>query len=222
MIFPVDSSKSWSPRASRSLTALALGLCVLLANCGSARPVKYYTMEGMPSTTTQTSPSAYPITLVVGHITAPLLYRDDRIVFSNGQVQLGTDNFNRWAEQPTEMLESMLVQNLRSSGQYRAVQRQTSSARGDYIIRGRLSSLCEVDSPGINARFAIEFDLYQPKTSMVVWTFPYAHDEPVSGKTMAEVVTALQANVRAGLQQATSSLGQWFASHPPTAQTAAQ
>ena len=71
-----------------------------------------------------------------------------------------------------------------------------------------------MDSPGIAARFAIEFELFQPKTGTVVWTFSYAHDEPVSGKTIAAVVEALQTNVRAGLQQAISSLTQYFAAHP--------
>jgi ABC-type uncharacterized transport system auxiliary subunit len=213
----MDSS-SLDPRSrvtasSAGLAALALALCVLLANCGSARPVKYYTLEAMPAPAAQ-SPSAYPVTIVVGHISAPLLYRDDRIVYSNGQVELGADNFNRWAEQPTEMLESMLLQDLRSSGQFRTVQRMSSNSKGDYLLRGHLSAFNEVDTPGIAARFVIEFELFQPKTGAVVWTFPYSHDEPVNGKTMSAVVTALQSNVRAGLQQATSSLAQYFASHP--------
>jgi len=56
--------------------------------------------------------------------------------------------------------------------------------------------------------------LFQPKTGSVVWTFPYSHDEPASGKNMSDVVLALQSNVRTGLQLATSSLTQYFASHP--------
>ena len=111
---------------------------MLLANCGSARPVKYYTLEGLPSPAPSASPATYPVTIVVGHITAPLLYRDDRMVFSNGDVQLGSDSFNRWAEQPTEMLESMMLQDLRATGQFRTVQRLTSNSKGDYMLRGHL------------------------------------------------------------------------------------
>lgn len=202
-----------SSAASAGVALATLALCVLLANCGSARPVKYYTLEGLPPAPSQ-SPATYPITIVVGHISAPLLYRDDRIVFSSGTVQLGSDSFNRWAEQPTEMLESMMLQDLRASGQFRTVQRLTSNSKGDYMLRGHLSSICEADTPQFSARFAIEFELFQPKTGTVVWNFSYAHDEPVSGKTTAAVVEALQTNVRTGLQQAISSLTQYFAAHP--------
>jgi len=167
----------------------------------------------MPVSAPQSS-TVYPVTIVVGHITAPLLYRDDRIVYSNGQVELGADYFHRWAEAPTEMLESMLLQDLRASGQFRAVQRLGSNAKGDYVLRGHLSAFNEVDTGGAAAQFAIEFELFQPKTGSVVWTFPYSHDEPANGKNMSDVVLALQSNVRSGLQQATSSLTQYFASHP--------
>lgn len=213
------SSRRFRPRAlartsSLSLAALTLALCVLLANCGSARPVKYYTLAGPPSPAASAA-NVFPVTIVVGHISAPLLYRDDRMVFSNGDVQLGSDSYNRWAETPTEMLESMMLQDLRATGQFRTVQRLTSNSKGDYMLRGHLSAFNEVDSPGIAARFVIEFELFQQKTGTVVWTFPYSHDEPVNGKTVSAIVLALQSNVRAGLQQATGSLTQYFATHPP-------
>jgi ABC-type uncharacterized transport system auxiliary subunit len=204
------------PRASAisvSLAAMALGLCVLLANCGSARPVSYYTLELMPPVAPQSS-SAYPVSIVVGPISAPILYRDDRIIYSNGQVALGADYFHRWAEAPTEMLQSMLLQDLRASGQFSSVQRLGSNTKGDYVLRGHLIAFEEVDSGGVAARFSIEFELFHPKTGSVVWTFPYTHDEPASSKSMSDVVLALQSNVRTGLQQALSSLTQYFASHP--------
>jgi cholesterol transport system auxiliary component len=212
------SSTESRPRASASsagLTALVIALCVLLTNCGSARPVKYFTIQGTPPPTAAQPPSQYPVTIVVGHITAPMLFRDDRMVYSNGAVELGSDSYNRWAEQPTDMIENILVQDLRASGQFRAVQRMSSSGKGEYILRGHLSAFNEVDSPGITARLTLDLELLQTKTGTVVWTFPtYSHDEPVGEKTVTAIVLALQANVRSALQQATSSLTQYFATHP--------
>lgn len=198
---------------SVSLAAMAVALCVLLANCGSARPVSYYTLELMPPVAPQSSP-ANPVSIVVGRIIAPPIFRDDRIIYSNGQVALGADYFHRWAEAPTEMLESMLVEDLRATGQFSSVQRLGSNSKGDYVLRGQLIAFNEVDSGGVAARFAIDFELFQPKTGSVVWTFPYTHDEPANGKDMSDVVMALQSNVRTGLQQALTSLTQYLASHP--------
>jgi cholesterol transport system auxiliary component len=211
-------SRSRGTASSAGLTALVIALCVLLTNCGSARPVKYFSIQGTPPAASQTAAPTYPVTIVVGHIAAPLLFRDDRMVYSNGSVELGSDSYNRWAEQPTDMIESMLVQNLRASGQFRAVQRMSSSGKGEYLLRGHLTAFNEVDNPGITARFTIDFELLQIKTGTVVWTFPYTHDEPVTEKSVTAIVLALQANVRSGLQQATASLTQYFASNPPPAQ----
>lgn len=200
--------------SSAGLTALVIALCVLLTNCGSARPVKYFTIQAPPPAAAAQSPTQYPVTIVVGHINAPLLFRDDRMVYSNGSVEMGTDSYNRWAEQPTDMIENILVQDLRATGQFRAVQRMSSSGKGDYILRGRLSAFNEVDSPGITARFSIELELLQIKTGTVVWNFPYSHDEPVGEKTVTAIVLALQTNVRNAMQEATNSLTQHFATHP--------
>ena len=55
----------------------------------------------------------------------------------------------------TEMIEQLLVERLRRTGQYKSVQKISSTARGDYLLRGRLSAMNEVDDPaGIKARFS--------------------------------------------------------------------
>jgi len=193
------------------------GIC---SACGASRPVKYYVLDSGPAPVA-VSQAQLPITLLVARITAPLLYRDDRLVYGSGSVRLGTYEYERWAESPTEMVQGMLVSSLRSTGQYRSVARISSSFRGDYIVRGHLYALDEVDEPELAARFSLEIELFDPKTGTTVWTDSYSHDEPVTGKAVTDVVEALDKNVRAGLQQLTAGLGQYFASRPPRP-TAAQ
>jgi hypothetical protein len=77
--------------------------------------------------------------------------------------------------------------------------------------------LDEVDKPEITARFAIELELYDPRTGSTVWTAGYAHDEPAKGKTVTDVVEALELNMRSGMQQLATNLAQYFAEHPPQA-----
>jgi ABC-type uncharacterized transport system auxiliary subunit len=131
-------------------------------------------------------------------------------------VELGVDEYHRWTEAPTEMIEQLLVERLRRSGQYKSVQRISSTARGDYLLRGRLGSLTEIDDPaGIKARFDIQLELFDQKSGSVVWTDSYSHDDPVEKKTVTAVVESLQKNVNAGMEQLTAGLTQYFASHPP-------
>jgi ABC-type uncharacterized transport system auxiliary subunit len=193
------------------LLFVLVGIC---SACGASRPVKYYVLDSGPAPV-NASPAQLPITLLVTRITAPLLYRDDRLVFGSGSVRLGTYEYERWAESPAEMVQGMLVSSLRASGQYRSVAQVSSSFRGDYIVRGHLYALDEVDKPDLAGRFSLEIELFDPKVGETLWTSSYSHDEPVSGKTVTDVVEALDKNVHAGLQQLTANLGQYFAGHPP-------
>ena len=195
-----------------------IGLVILLAGfsaaCGASRPYKYYVLDvSPPAPAAQATP--YPVNLIVGRVTAPELYRDSRIVYGSGNVQLGAYEYHRWAELPPEMLQQLLVSSLRATGQYRSVTPIGSTARGDYILRGQLYSLYGVDRPSMVARFSMEIDLFDPKSGETVWSDKYSHDEPVQGKTVADVVEAMDRDVLAGMNQFTTNLGQYFAAHPP-------
>lgn len=199
-------------------TLLVSAGVVALANCGAARPVSYYTLNSAPNSpasVTASNDAPLPVTILVGRITASHLYLSDSIVYSQGgDVEMGTYEYHRWAEVPTEMLETMLTQSLRSGGRFRSVGRLGSGGRGDYILRGHLNSLEEVDLPALTARFSLELELFQPKTGLVVWSQSYSHDEPVSGKTVQAVVEALRQDVLGGLDQLTRGLDSYLSSHP--------
>ena len=202
-------------RAGQVLVLLAIaGIC---SGCGASRPVKYYVLDaqaGQPAPMTKSS-AKYPVTILVARIASSHLYHDDRLVYGSGPVQLGTYEYQRWAEPPTEMVQDALISSLRSTGQYRSVSAIGSNLRGEYVLRGRLYALDEVDKPEIAARFSIELELFDTKTGATLWTNSYSHDASVTGKTVPDVVQALDQNVRAGLNQLAASLAEYFASHPP-------
>ncbi len=194
---------------------LAFAGILFTANCGATRPMKYYTLNSAPApapSVTVNNDAPLPVAILVGRITASHLYLNDPIVYSTGSVEMGTYEYHRWAEVPTEMLEMMLVQSLRAKGRFRSVGRLGSGARGDYILRGHLYSLEEVDSPTVTARFSLELELFQPKTGLVVWNQSYSHDEPVSQKTVPAVVQALRQEVLAGLGQLVAGLDTYISS----------
>jgi ABC-type uncharacterized transport system auxiliary subunit len=180
--------------------------------------MKYYVLDVPPPP--RPAPAKLPVTLLVARITASHLYRDDRLVFGSGPVQLGTYEDRRWAESPADMIQDALISSLRATSGYRSVSRIGSNIRGDYVLRGRLNALYEVDKPELVARFSLDLELFDPKARATVWSGSYSHDEPVHGKGVPDVVEALDKNVSAGLQELTASLGQYFESHPPQAQPA--
>jgi len=201
------------PAGKIPATALAL-LIGFLAGCGAARPSKYYQLTVPPSASSIERTDAVPVTLLVGGVMTSHLYREDRIVYGNGQEQLGTYEFERWAEPPAEMIQEVLLRQLRASGRYRAVHYRRSNMKGDFVIRGRLYDFKEVSGSQLSGRVTLELEMRDLNTGGTVWTHYYTHDEPVSGKDVSAVVAALDRNVQRALTEVVAGLDQYFASHP--------
>ena len=199
----------------KTVAGLVILLAVITASCGAPRAIKYYTLDTTPAPVTSTS-AQFPVSLLVGRIMSSQLYRDDRIVYGSGQVQLGLYDYERWSEPPADLIQTALIASLRATGQYRSVTRVSSSVKGDYVLRGRLVSMYGVDLPTLSARFVLQLELYDPTNHAVVWSKAYDHDEPVQGdKTVANIVLAMDSNVKSCMQQATASLAQYFTANPP-------
>jgi ABC-type uncharacterized transport system auxiliary subunit len=190
------------------ITVLTAGL---LTGCGAARPSKYYqlTIPGGDAAPASER-SALPVTLLLGPLRASHLYREAHIVYSSSGENMGTYEYQQWAEPPTEMLVNVLLRDLRASGRYRAVDVLRSNSHGDYILYGRLYDFKEISAAPLMARITVDLELRETKTGSTVWTHFYTHDEPVSGKDISAVVAALDRNAQRGMAEVKSSLDQYF------------
>ena len=192
-----------------TLVALALAA---LSSCLGGRPIRYYTVTLPPTPPQQTS--AYPVALLVGHIGAPEILEDQPIVYRSGQNEIGTYQYHLWAEPPAQMVKTMLIRRLRSSGRYQAVAPLGNSETGEFVLHGRLYEFEEVDTGGsITARVSMEFQLIDRKTRKQVWSHFYTHTVPVQGKTIPDVVAALDHNLEQGLTEMVSGLDAYFSAH---------
>jgi ABC-type uncharacterized transport system auxiliary subunit len=201
--------------AARSALITAIALSIgLLSGCGAARPSKYYQLTVPTDAGAVEKADAVPVTLLLGQLMTSHLYREDRIVYGSGSEQLGTYEYQRWAEPPTEMIEEVLLRQLRASGRYRAVYYRRSNMQGDFALRGRLYDFKEVTGTQMTARVTLELEMRDLKNGATVWTHYYTHDEPASGKDVPAVVAALDKNVQRGVKEVVESLDQYFASHP--------
>jgi len=185
----------------------------LVAGCGATRPSKYFqlTVPGDAATMADRSPNG--VVLLLGPLRASHLYREDHIVYSAAGENMGTYEYERWSEPPTEMLVDVLLRELRASGKYRSVDVLRSNSRGDYILYGRLYDFKEISASPLMARLTMELELRDNKSGSTVWTHFYSHDEPVSGKDISSVVAALDRNAQRGMGEVKSSLDQYFSTH---------
>lgn len=205
----------------RNLIPGALLCFAALNGCGAARPSKFYQLTIPSDKTSGADPAPYPVTLLLGSITTSHLYRDDHIVYTSNSEAMGTYEYQRWAEPPTEMINDVLLRELQTSGRYQHIYTFRSDARGDYLLRGHLYDFREISGSGLAARVAFEFELRDSKTGTTVWSRSYSHDEPVDGKTVSAVVAAMDRNVQRGLSDVMEGLDHYFSANSAVASTAA-
>lgn len=210
-------TKPASEKRSAFLALLAAAASVAaLHGCAAAKPMRYYQLS-VPKDMAQAEPNPSGISLALGPLVSSHLYREDRIVFSSSEEQMGTYEYQRWTEPPAEMIDEVLLRELRASGRYREVFSQRSSSRADYVLRGRLYDFKEVSGQPLQARVTLEWELHDAKTGSIVWTHHYGQDEPVSGKDVPAMVTALDHNVQRAVNEVKAGLEQYFASLANTA-----
>ena len=200
----------------------ALMLCLgILNGCGAARPSKFYQLTLTNDKASGADPAPFPVTLLLGPITTSHLYRDDHIVYTSNGEAMGTYEYQRWAEPPSEMISDVLLRELQVSERYQHVYSLRSDSRGDYVLRGRLYDFREITGNGVAARVAFEFELRDSKTGATVWSRSYSHDEPVSAKDVTAVVAALNCNVQSGLSEVMGGLDKYFSTRSAVSSTVA-
>jgi len=197
---------------------IGLGLLVLgvgLAGCGSAKVSRHYQLTVPGNIVPAAEANPVPVTLLIGRLAAPALYHEDQIVYSSGGQSMGTYEYQRWSEPPTDMIAEVMLRQLRASGHYRGVYVLRSDLSGDYLLHGHLYDFKEISGPPLVGRVTMELELRNVKTGNTVWTHFYTRDEPAAGKEVGAVVAALDKNVQQGIAEFRASLDQYFAEHPP-------
>ena len=179
-------------RATISLCLTAMTF-LLAAGCAGTRPVHYYTVVPTSAPGNQGAPDA-PV-ILVGAITTSEPLQDARIRYRAGANQTGAYEYHRWTERPGGMVRDSLLRALRATGKYHVLE-ASSSAVGDYLVRGKLYEFCEVDQAAIQTRISLQVELVDKKTNRVVWDHLYDREDPVAAKSIPEVVESMDRNLQ--------------------------
>ena len=211
---PSRSRSAFLGRSSRVIRRCLLLLCAAgLAGCGASRPVHYHSIDLPPREPRSAAPDPLPVSLLVGHLTAPHLYRENKLVYVTEDTEIHIYESHRWVEPPTEILEHLIVQALRESQRFRSVQPQRSSAQGDFLLRGHLVNFDEIAGSHPAARIRFEAELYDMKKGTTVWSRTYSGEEPVQGKGVSAIVASLQRATGRAVTALSSQLAEYLSTH---------
>ena len=198
----------WCPAALFGIAALTISL----TGCGSQRPIKYYQVT-YPSKSF-VAQDAINTTLMVRSFEASPLYIDNKIVYGFASPEMGTYEYQRWAEPPVQIIQNALVRGLRASGRYQAVYTLRADPDGRFLLAGQLYDFKEVDGAAIVARLTFEVRLRDRKTGKTVWNHSYTYDQPAAEKTVPAFVDAMDKNIQRSVQEVQAGLDEYFRSHP--------
>jgi uncharacterized lipoprotein YmbA len=191
-----------------------LAILILTAGCGGTIPKTRYYVLALPAPAPQAHDAA-PFTAAVMPFRAPDQLEQDRIVYRPSAVEIDFYEYHRWAERPATTLTTALVERLRAQRLFSTVAVFDGKGRPDYLIRGRVDRLEEVDSPeGVSVQVQLSAEAVDGKTLKTVWTSSASHSGPVNHGEVAAVVTEISRGVDACLTQLTTSLDSFVRAAP--------
>jgi ABC-type uncharacterized transport system auxiliary subunit len=122
----------------------------------------------------------------------------DRIVYREGPSQVGFYEYHRWAEDPRTTILRAFLQQLTAKGTFGRVVSFEGRTNVDYVIRGRLEQLEEIDyGGGVSVQVKISAQLLDAGTNRPVWSDTADASNPVSTAEVRAVVEQMSAAVRA-------------------------
>ena len=200
-----------SKRILLGMVGLAgLALTGLLAGCAKLPTTRYYAIDTRlpPAPATRT----LPLDVAVARFRASQMLSQDRLVYRQGANVVNYYNYDRWSVAPPDMLTDALIRALKDSGMFRSVATMQGGPKVDYLLRGYLEQLEEVDAPdGVSARVALRLEAVDMKTNAVVWTGRGSANRPVAERSVTGVVRELNEGIEESLQQVIRGMAGHFA-----------
>src|ERR1035438_833140 len=144
---------------------LVAAFVAALAGCGKVPVTHFYSLEPPAE-----SPSGKMLPYDVAVFRFRTAYRlsQDRLVFMPAPYQVDYYNYHRWAGYPADLVTGALITTLKHAGLFRSVSEIRTGITPDYLLKGEIENLEEVDTPGVaTARVAISLEALDAKTRAV-------------------------------------------------------
>jgi len=139
-VTPVEFSSNVWKRSFLGRACAVLGLLASLvaAGCGGVPKVSYYTLQ-VPAAPAPTDPRT-DFVLGVEHFRAPVILRDDRIVYYVSPTQINFYQNHRWGADPATLVSDFTSQWMNSTGVFSQVKSLPVRDRVDYTLGGSIWS----------------------------------------------------------------------------------
>lgn len=192
----------WGQRFNNKNGFYRVGTCllsfVLLSACSIFEPIKlppmhYFTLA-MPDQDGNCCTQQGRSTILVNQPRANALYNSPRMIYIPACYQIQYFAQNRWADRPTQMLQSLLINSLQHTGYFQAIINTPSTTYYDWVLNTQLLSFQQefITFPS-RFRIAIRAQLIDARSRHVVATENFVvvqtttQDDPYGGALAANL-----------------------------------
>ena len=187
---------------------LVAAFVTALAGCGKVPVTHFYSLEPPAE-----SPAGKTLPYDVEVFRFRTSYRlsQDRLVFMPAPYQVDYYNYHRWAGYPADLVTGALITSLKHARVFRSVSEVRTGLSPDYLLKGEIENLEEVDSPGVaTAKVSISLDAIDAHTHAVVWSGSAQYEKGVTTGNVDDVARELNEGVRQTLDKLTHDIAAKF------------
>jgi ABC-type uncharacterized transport system auxiliary subunit len=193
----------------KTLTTMVFCLAALLILAGCGGRVKYpsyYTLN-LPAPPDPPAAEKAHASLAIREFRAPNYLRQGAIVYKTSPEQIDFYAYHRWAMDPRDFVTNAVVERLRASGAFARVQTYNGSRDVDYVLRGRLEKLDELDYQGsVKVEAAISAEMTSIATGAVVWSNTVSETGDVGKRDVPAVVSEMNLTMQRAIEKLVAPL----------------
>ncbi len=191
---------------------LSVGALFALSGCGGGKipTTRYYTLN-------LAAPAPAPERLEFSGVVMPFraagIIDRDRIVYRESREEVGFYEYHKWAENPRTEIADSLMKQLLARGSFASLTLFDGRAKGDYILRGSIERLEEIDyDPPVFTEVEIFLELVDSESAKVVWSAVAAKKEPITSSDVRAVVSGLSRAADQGISDLAGKLDSYLRS----------
>ena len=185
-----------------AVAGLALIISLWIIGCGKVLPIHYYDLR-YPTTAVSNPTPKHDKTLAVANFQATSIYRQSRILYREGanSSKVGFYDNRHWVAPPTELLTQAVILHFRNLYLFTNVIPYADASMADYILRGRITELEEVDlSDGYYGQITIFASLTDVRSGKVLWSASVHSSQKTTTRDVDVIVDKIAQGVGEVLQ----------------------
>ncbi len=193
-----------------SRTILVIGLLIVLASlvgcAGKIRYPNYYVLT-VPAAVVNVQPKPILGSVAVREFSAPRYLRGGSIAYRQSPEQLDFYNYDRWADDPRDVVTVAMVREMEASGLFKSVNVFDGRETPECLVTGTIDHLEEVDqNSNLSIEVRLSARLISLRTGEVLWQDTSSKRTNVDEHSVRVIVAEISRDVGGAVERLVSSM----------------